>query len=116
LILHIDITIQDLLVYINIKIIVPKTLRKSVLNLLHESHISDQKQKFLPKSIFYWPGINSEIMNIVENCNTCQKYRRIQIKQSLKNYETPKLKFIKIDIAEYKGLLSSSTLSSTLAG
>lgn len=101
-----DITVQDLLVYINNKILIPKNLRKSVLQLLHETHLSAQKQKFLAKSIFYWPGINSEIVNIVDNCNTCQKYKRNQIKQTLKSHEIPKLPFMKLglDIAEYKGL------------
>ncbi|CAI6370293.1 unnamed protein product [Macrosiphum euphorbiae] len=102
----VDITVQDSLVYFNNKLIIPKNLRKTILKLLHETHLSAQKQKSLVKSIFYWPGINSDILGLVESCNICQKFKRNQIKQTLINHEIPKLPFIKIglDIAEFRGL------------
>jgi len=103
--LRYDITVQDDLVYLDNKIIIPKNLRKTILTLLHETHLSAHKQKFLAKSIFYWLGINSDIFNFVEDCSLCQKFKRNQIKQTLINHEIPKAPFLKIgmDIAEYKG-------------
>jgi len=95
----VDITVQDRLVYFNNKLIIPKNLRKAILKLLHETHLSAQKQKYLVKSIFYWPGL-------VESCNICQKFKRNQIKQTFINHEIPKFPFIKIglDIPEFRSL------------
>jgi len=99
-----DITVQDGLVYLENKIVIPKKLRKTILTLLHETHLSSHKQKFLAKSIFYWPGINSDICNFAEDYSLCQKLKRNQIKQTLINHEIPNAPFIKIglDMAEYK--------------
>jgi len=40
-----DITVQDdIIVYLNNKIIISKKLRKTILTLLHETHLSAQKK------------------------------------------------------------------------
>lgn len=59
----------------------------------------------MAKNIFYWPGINSDIINLTENCMICHKFNRCQIKQNLLNHYIPKSPFLKIgmDIADYKG-------------
>lgn len=92
--------------YFNNKIIIPKSLRKSVLELLHETHLSPDKQKFLAKNIFYWPGINSDIINLTEDCMICNKFKRSQIKQNLLNHKIPNGPLIKIgmDITEYRDI------------
>lgn len=45
-------------------------LRKTLLELLYETHWS-AKKKCRAKSIFYWPDINSDIINVPQSCNTC---------------------------------------------
>lgn len=65
------------------------SLRKTVLELLYETHLSSDKQKCMAKNISYWPGINANIINITEDCLICHKYKRYQIKQSLLNHNVP---------------------------
>jgi len=48
-------------------------VRKIVLELLHETHLSPDKQKCMTKNTFYWPGINSDIINLTEDCMICHK-------------------------------------------
>jgi hypothetical protein len=50
--LRYNITVQDDLVYLDNKVVIPKNLRKTILTLLYETHLSANKQKFLAKSIF----------------------------------------------------------------
>lgn len=56
------------------------SLRKTVLELSSETHLKSNKQKIMIKNIFYWPGINSDIINSTEDCIICNKFKRTQIK------------------------------------
>lgn len=47
--------------------VVPKKLRKIVLNKLHESHFGIVKMKTLAKSYYWWPGMDKEIENVTKN-------------------------------------------------
>ena len=52
-------------------IIVPKLMRTDVLNQIHEGHMSASKCRLRTWSSAYWSGINSEIEDIVGQCEMC---------------------------------------------
>ena len=51
-------------------IIVPKSMRTDVLNHIHEEHMGVSKCRLRAQTSVYWPGINSEIEDIVGLCET----------------------------------------------
>ena len=62
------------------RIIVPKTLRKQILELLHEGHIGIVKMKHLARNLVYWPRIDLEIEEITKTCEQCQLQGNLQPK------------------------------------
>ena len=100
-----DIHTAENLLFYKERIIVPKILRSDMLKLLHESHHGIVKTKLLANNTFYWPYMNKDIENLVNNCNICEKYRSKNPNNILKPHEIPKLPFKKIaaDILEYGG-------------
>ena len=54
--------------------VVPATARKEVLRLLHLPHAGQVKTRQAAKQLYFWPGINSDIKNLVEACNACANY------------------------------------------
>jgi len=100
-----DITINNGLVYINDKIIVPFNLRKLILNILHETHLGITKTIKRAKNFYHWPNMSKDIENYINNCYLCAKYQRKNSKEILKNHDLPKRSFEKIgiDIADFGG-------------
>jgi len=41
--------------------------------IVHEGHMGIEKSKNSIKDLIFWPNINSDIKNIVENCEVCIK-------------------------------------------
>lgn len=100
-----DIEIADGLIYYKKRLIVPKTLRREVLKLLHETHLGFNKTCIIARELFYWPAITSELKSFIGQCKTCNKYSKSQTKKSLVNHYITEIPFMKvgIDIAEYAG-------------
>lgn len=93
------------LLYYGTRLIVPQTLRRFVLNILHETHLGTSKINSIVDQFYYWPGIYSDIKNLVSSCAVCQKYQRSNKTEPLLNHDIPSLPFNKLaaDIAEFQG-------------
>lgn len=99
-----DITVEDGIVYYDNRVIIPHSLRKNMLRLLHESHQGIVKTKLRAKNIMYWPGMLNEIEQFVSDCTICEKFRSDNRKDPLLPHEIPTLPFEKIgsDVLTYR--------------
>jgi hypothetical protein len=52
--------------YKGLKLIIPEKLRKELLTLIHEKHLGISKCKIRAREFMYWPGMMSDIQDIVE--------------------------------------------------
>ena len=71
------------------RVVIPCTMQKEILNILHESHQGMVKTKQLAKDLIYWPGINGEIEHMISKCSPCQRHRNYQSKEPMKPSEVP---------------------------
>lgn len=100
-----QITVEDDLVYLNFKLIIPIEFRKDMLKLLHESHFGITKTKARASQVIYWPGMSKDIEEMISRCTICEKYSNSNIKEPLISHDIPKIPFVKIasDISQFRG-------------
>ena len=84
-----DISVEDGLILLGSRVIVPESLRGNILQQIHGGHFGMEKCKLRAKSCVYWPGIYKEIENLVNSCCVCQKYHNSQQKEPMIPTEIP---------------------------
>lgn len=86
------------------RIVVPRKLRKDLLNKIHYCHLGVEKCKNRAREIVYWPGMNQQIENIVNSCDSCMRYKKANSKESLLPQEVPNGAWeqLGIDLFEFK--------------
>ena len=54
------------------RLLVPSTLRKKVLEQIHDGHLGIEKCMLKARGSVFWPGISNDIQETVEKCEICQ--------------------------------------------
>ncbi|UYV65657.1 hypothetical protein LAZ67_3004985, partial [Cordylochernes scorpioides] len=93
-----EIHVSDGIVYKGNCIMVPSTLRKEILQVVHSSHQGIAASKEKARSAFYWPGMITQVENEVEKCRTCQEYSRKNPEESRIAHEIPEFPWEKIAV------------------
>ncbi|KAK2713574.1 hypothetical protein QYM36_009452 [Artemia franciscana] len=71
------------------KIVIPATMRREILQQLHRSHMGMEETKQRERSIVYWPGINKNIEEMINQFITCGRLQMQPQKHPLINMELP---------------------------
>jgi RNase H-like domain found in reverse transcriptase/Integrase zinc binding domain len=100
-----ELSYDDGLVFVSDRLFVPATLRKRMLDLLHQGHFGMEKTKARARQVFSWPGMTNDINNMVASCATCERFRPKNAKEPLMPHTVPSRAWetIAADILEYKG-------------
>ena len=64
-------------------------MQPEMLKLIHSSHLGMVKCKRRARDVLYWPGMSSQIENIISSCATCTTYQRRNSKEPLLPHSTP---------------------------
>ncbi|UYV69099.1 K02A2.6-like, partial [Cordylochernes scorpioides] len=88
------------------KLLIPKTQRSDILKILHASHQGINNTIALAKRCIYWPGINKEIEELINNCSICQQTSRANLKEPMLPHQAPDYPWQKegIDIYQIESL------------
>ena len=70
-----EITIVENILLRGKKIIIPTSMRKEMLHRIHQGHQGINKCQRLARDALWWPRINQEIENMVNNCESCSKHQ-----------------------------------------
>ena len=62
------------------QLVVPKAMQAEMLSRIHKSHqgIVKSKQHEHARSVLFWPGVNSQIEDIISQCATCAQFRKAE--------------------------------------
>lgn len=66
-----DFYIRDDCLYWNHRLVIPTVLRNEVLKELHSSHMEVVRMKNFARGYIWFPNLDKEIENIVQNCQNC---------------------------------------------
>ena len=78
-----DPILSQLMRFVNLRVIIPSTLRNHILKLLHLGHFGMQRMKQLARSTVYWPRIDFDIENLCRKCTSCGQFQNKPDKPSI---------------------------------
>ena len=76
--------INNELITLGDRILIPKSARKDILRGLHTSHLGRNKTIALARTLYYWKNMTKDIEQLVEQCDKCQRHASFQQKETLK--------------------------------
>lgn len=87
------------------RVVVPPTHRKEILQLLHCEHPGESRMKSLARCFVYWPGLDSDIEELVKNCSICQQTRKSAPLAPLQQWSWPRHAWqrLHLDFAAFEG-------------
>ena len=91
-----DLFVEEGLVILESKVVVPETMRSKVLKQLHLAHMGIEKTKNRARQIVYWPGINNDIATMIAECRVCERHSAANCHEPLIPQEIPHLRFQKV--------------------
>lgn len=93
------------IVYKGTKIMIPLSLGRELLLKVHDGHMGIEKCRRRARDVMYWPGINAEITEMVQNCDACLKHQPSQQAEPLQPHEIPDRAWqrVGVDIGTVKG-------------
>lgn len=98
-----ELSVLDGIILKNSLIVVPKVLRSEMLKKLHGGHVALTTCKIRARSSVFWPGLNKDLSNYINKCESCIKYQPSNRKEPLLSHEIEKIPWYKIgmDICMY---------------
>lgn len=99
-----EISVNKGLVFKNDKIVVPASMQSDMLKIIHEGHFGIDKCKMRAREVMFWPGMCSQITDLVNNCFTCKQFQNANCKEPMLSHAVPNLPWEHVgsDLFEYK--------------
>lgn len=97
-----DLIVNDGLVFKGNRVYVPKSIRGDMLQKLHLAHLGIESTLKLARETVFWIGITSDIKQIVQNCQICSTFSKMQQREPMIITDTPSSPFeiISMDVFE----------------
>jgi len=73
-----EITMQDGIVFKACRVIIPKSMRKKMLNRIHSSHQGAEACLRKAKEVLFWPNMKHEVRDAISKCSVCNEYLAAQ--------------------------------------
>lgn len=88
------------------RVIIPMSLRPSLLELFHEEHPGICRMKALARGYVWWPKLDSDIELLVNKCSVCQATRKSAPEVQLQPWTWPNRRFYRVhmDFATKNGI------------
>lgn len=84
-----QLTISNGIIYKENACVIPKCLRNEILHKIHYNHLGFTKCMKLAREVVFWPTLNNELKQLIENCMICQKYSNSQPSEPLCSHDVP---------------------------
>lgn len=100
-----ELTIEDGIILKGDRIVVPTSLRKEILSIIHQGHLGQEKCLLRARTSVFWPGLTKDVVNLAKECDPCQRHQNKQQKQPILQPEPPNYPWQRLnsDLFEFKG-------------
>ncbi|CAH1242406.1 Hypp6668 [Branchiostoma lanceolatum] len=80
-------------------------MRREMLDILHKRHMGQEKTKARAKDILFWPGMNAQIEEKIQQCSICQEHQASNLKEPMIPQAVPErpLQNVATDLFCYNG-------------
>ncbi|UYV75303.1 K02A2.6-like [Cordylochernes scorpioides] len=97
-----ELTVQDGIILKNDRIVIPNKLRKEMIIKTHQGHIGINSSMRRARDNIFWPGMNAQIGQEIENCSICLSNSQNQVREPMKSHKIPNYPWerISLDIFE----------------
>ncbi|GBM82548.1 Uncharacterized protein K02A2.6 [Araneus ventricosus] len=92
--------VDDLLLKLDL-IVVPESMRREILNRLHEGHFGIVKTISMARTCVFWPGTSKDIKEMIEKCPVCAKFQIDSAPEPEMPHEFPTSPWAKVAIDFY---------------
>lgn len=101
-----ELSTDDGIVLYNARLIIPPSARRDILDKLHAAHQGVERTKRRARQSVYWPGISSDILNMVRSCELCQISRPSLQKEPMAIEQPPSRPFedVSADLFQVAGM------------
>ena len=97
-----ELNVQDGCLLWGSRVIVPPQGRKSVIELIHDSHPGVTTMKRLARGYVWWPGMDTELEDAVRRCAKCQENQKLPARVPMHPWEWPNRPWARLH-ADYTG-------------
>lgn len=103
--LQAELHVENELLFYNHRLVIPSELQRKMTKWLHEPHLGIEKTLARARRLYYWPGMNIQIKQLVLSCAICEMFKRNIQKEPLVQEDTPRYPFniVAMDLFEYAG-------------
>ena len=100
-----ELTITDGVVYKGLQVVIPVSLRKTMLKKIHAAHLGPESNISMCKDVLFWPGMKADIREICNACCKCAQFKSQNPKEPMKSQPIPSYpwQFISQDLAAFEG-------------
>ena len=93
-----ELSVADGIVVKGDRLAIPQSLRPTMLQILHSSHLGVESCLRRAREVLFWPGMAKDIKITVAKCWPCQKYAIAQRPEPLLPHETPSRPWQKVAV------------------
>lgn len=100
-----QLSVDNGLILLGSRILVPKSLRPHILEVLHSSHQGQDRTLRRARQTVFWPGMSNNVKQMVERCQPCSERLPSQQHEPLQQVPRPSRPFesVSADLFSYAG-------------
>ena len=93
-----ELSVQHGVIFKGERAVIPKELRRDMMKRIHSSHIGVEGCLRRACESIYWPGMNAEVKDFIEQCEVCRSCDDRQQKETLLSHDVPDRPWTKVGI------------------
>lgn len=105
-----SLSVENGCLFYGARIVIPSTLQRQVLEILHMGHFGMQRMKQLARSAVYWPRIDKDIMEACRQCSSCAEHQNLPPKETNHPWMLPEKPWTRIHIDHAINFMGSNWL------